>query len=115
MSAIAWAAGVYEGEGTVYMQVRPDGSRSPIAILKVTMSDLDVIERLRLITGRGSVALAGRRKRAEHHKTLYRWITYGSNARAVIDLFWPWLGNRRREQAATVWPELDDRPTARQP
>ena len=102
-SEVAWAAGIFEGEGSFYLQRNKSSSRAPIVILKVLMADEDIIKRLPAATGVGHTGGPFYDQRNEAYKPMWQWITYGSNAYAVVRLFWSWLGQRRREQALVAW------------
>ncbi len=89
----AWLAGLIEGEGWI---ATPD---KPLA-LSVTMTDPDVIEAVRRMTGVGTV----RRKSPQraHYQPSYAWQVHG---RAVVDLLRqlrPWFHQRRGERADGV-------------
>lgn len=110
MSAdLAYAAGLFEGEGSLHVQHRSDNSRSPIAVMKISMTDEDVVRKFHEIVGVGSVGGPWADKRSESYKPIWRWTTYGSKAKALCGQLWPWLGQRRRERITQVFGELDDR------
>lgn len=90
----AWLAGLLEGEGCFHAP--------PGAVLSVNMADKDVILRVAALLGHP------RRVRTvppqqEHHSTLYLTQT---SRRAVLEhvigRIGPWLGERRRRQAALL-------------
>ena len=62
---VAWLAGIYEGEGSCSIT-----SGRAIRV-EIVMTDKDVVERIQLLTGLGSVASLA--PRGENHKTAYRW------------------------------------------
>ncbi|MGY4767319.1 LAGLIDADG family homing endonuclease [Kribbella sp. CWNU-51] len=91
-SALAWLAGVVEGEGTF----TNSGSSST---LRVVMTDLDVLERIERITGVGSVRAVSSRQ--PHHKQAYGWqVKRREHLEPLALLLWPLMGLRRREQMA---------------
>lgn len=91
---IAWAAGVFEGEGSVTSTGRSAARAS------VEMSDLDVLERLQHILG-GRVN--GPRQRGPRRKPMYRWeVSSRGEVLLVLRLLLPWLGDRRRARAEEV-------------
>lgn len=91
---IAWAAGLFEGEGWW----GPRARTSAEAI--VGMTDRDVVERFAAVVGVGRISIE---ERAEGRKTLYRWsVCNAADVRMLIHLFWPWLGTRRRESATVL-------------
>jgi hypothetical protein len=90
-SEIAWAAGLYEGEGSVVLTEW--GSIK----LQVRMTDEDVLEHLRtvlggLINGPYQYNVEGRPPR----KPFWIWSVTGPNADRACRLLEPWLGKRRR-------------------
>lgn len=103
---IAWAAGVWEGEGSVTGNwfVRADGKRIRMIQVTVTQKDPWLLERFR--------ALFGGRIRADHQKgegvingrvlpregVIYHWCATGSRARGFFMTIWPFLSPRRHEQ-----------------
>lgn len=98
---VAWAAGLFEGEGCFTLTVgnRP-GSRRVAA--RVGSTDRDVIERFARIIGFGHVNL--KRAHKEGHKDLYEWSTQAApSVRDFIELVRPYLGRRRREKAEEVY------------
>lgn len=87
---VAWVAGLFEGEGCVFLQF----GRYPQLI--VQMTDRDVIERLARIVGNGNITTPTPRPGT---KQLYRWTKQG---REFVETFYnyvgPWLGERRNQQ-----------------
>lgn len=86
---IAWAAGLFEGEGCL-----TKAKRSPH--LNMTQTDGDVMERFHRIVGQGY--LSGPHDRPGC-KPFWRWGASGNQAMLVIDLFMPLFGVRRRSRA----------------
>lgn len=82
---VAWAAGIYEGEGTV--------SRG--SAVSVTQKDPWLLYQLQILYG-GNVSQYDKRSGA------YRWILYGKSARYFLNSVWHWLSPRRRDQAQFV-------------
>lgn len=96
---IAWAAGIYEGEGCVGTYPRPMASNTAIRI-QVAMSDGDIVARWGAAVGCGSMHGPYFRK---HFKPTYVWAISGhENCQYVIAMLWRWLGVRRRAQAAEM-------------
>lgn len=88
---IGWVAGVIEGEGTF-------ASRSALSIC-VTMTDPDVIGRLAVTTGIGTVYHNMKRQQS-HHKAPSAWyVRRRRHVEGLIPLIYPWLGARRRAAA----------------
>jgi hypothetical protein len=96
---LAWAAGLFEGEGCFNAHRRSDGQYSVQA--RLAMTDEDVVRRFAAIVGLGRVY--GPISRQSGRKPTYDWAS--GDARdvcAVIKLLLPWLGNRRTAKAAEV-------------
>lgn len=82
-TAVAWAAGLIEGEGWIL----PDE-------IGVQSTDRDVLERLLDLTGVGQVHDVNRQK--SHHRDSHVWrVTRRSAADDLLTLVRPWLGERR--------------------
>jgi hypothetical protein len=86
---VIWAAGLFEGEGCIALQGRS-------LIVKLAMTDADIIERAFEVWGVGSVNAL---KLIPNHKQAYRWQANGGEAYAVLIAMLPWLGSRRKEKA----------------
>lgn len=97
---IAWAAGLFEGEGC--MNSHPRGKRGSGTQLRLAMTDRDVVERFAAVIGCGNIHRP-RHDPRPNHKPVYTWALYES-ARVVevIELLMPWFGERRRAKAMEV-------------
>ena len=83
---IAWLAGILEGEGS-FVSGKAAG-------ITVTMTDLDVSQRLQQVTGVGRIHPTT--KRQEHHKDAWIWaVRRRTHIRQIIEQVQPWLGERR--------------------
>jgi hypothetical protein len=87
---IAWAAGIYEGEGHCRHR------KSETAVISVTQKDPEILYRLRDWFG-GSVRFA-QCKTIDPDKQCYNWIACGNRARFFIALVYPFLSARRKTQ-----------------
>lgn len=98
MEKTAWAAGFFEGEGTI----RYHNGR---VHLSLGNTDKDVLDRFADVVG-GKVMgpYKGQGKKTpSHYKPVYQWYTSSiENTQAILRLFWPYLGERRRSKAAEV-------------
>jgi hypothetical protein len=95
---IAWAAGLFEGEGTVGVTT-PKGSSRPYPQASLRMTDEDVVERFCEAVGVGYVGTPVRGTR----KPLYPWVANGwERVSQLHDLLVPYLGIRRLEQFERV-------------
>jgi hypothetical protein len=91
---IAWAAGLFEGEGCINVQFSPKRNR-PIVRLTLRMTDEDVVRKFAVLVGAGRVHGPYRKKNPKH-KPAWNWSWYGRDALAWADAnFGPFLGSRR--------------------
>lgn len=89
----AWAAGLYEGEGSAHLRVQPR-----FFGLSVTSTDEDVLRKLRRVLGVGNVTGPYTSKNP-HHKAFYRWSTTTfEHAQFAAAALWPHLCVRRQGQ-----------------
>jgi hypothetical protein len=99
---IAWAAGLFEGEGSITMRLEnPKGFGSSIyerVVLQLSMTDQDVVKRFAAIVG-GTVHEQTRANKPSW-KPLYYWSIEGTqHVEDIIEAFWPYLGERRKATA----------------
>jgi hypothetical protein len=93
---LAWAAGLFEGEGCITRT-----NRVPVARLGTT--DLDVLERFHLVMGFGRVYEMGHTRNHPRWKPASEWTTTTfEEAQATIAVLWPWLRARRRARGLEV-------------
>lgn len=100
---IAWAAGLFEGEGS-WLQPKQGGYRASLA-----MTDLDAVLAFRRAVGFGKVDGPLFR---EDRKPMWTWrVQSFQHVQALGAMFWPWLCRRRRarllEILADVLPHED--------
>lgn len=93
---IAWAAGIFEGEGST-------GTYTSAGIRAcVDMTDEDVVRKFARIVRLGSVVWHD--KKRVGWKDSWRWQVHGyEKVQALMAMFWPWLGERRKEQVRTAF------------
>ena len=91
---IAWAAGIYEGEGCAYT--------NGVAIrIKLTMCDEDIVRRWGATIGVGR--FNGPYQPRSGGKPFYEWsVCKYHDVVRVYEMFKPWLGLRRTEQFERV-------------
>lgn len=87
---IAWAAGFIEGEGSFKKHARSYR-------IVCGQNDREPLDRLSALFG-GSIRLQHRMYRGEP-RPIFVWEVYGEKAGRAIDLIYPFLSARRREQA----------------
>jgi hypothetical protein len=93
---IAWAAGLFEGEGSCGFRMRRHELRP---FVKLGMTDRDVVERFVSIVGVGNVTTTHR----PPDKRMWHWSIGGKDdCCRVLGLLWPYLGERRKERALEV-------------
>lgn len=105
---LAWAAGLFEGEGCVGLQKKPGGRH--LVLLQVASTDRDVLERFMAITGTGT--LFARKKEKSHHKQCWVWKVTGAKALAIVTnpAFYQQLGERRKKKVDEVVLFVDSLP-----
>lgn len=87
---IAWAAGLFEGEGNIYSHNGRNWE------LNITSTDKDVIDKFHAIMGVGSRYSGTRPNR----KTTYKWTTSRAlEVKRILHLLMPHFGERRRAKA----------------
>lgn len=106
---IAWAAGLFEGEGAICCAqkykttINQNGERRKSGFrwwLVMHSTDHDVLRKFHAVIDLGKVYGPYQDKRDEKYKPQLRWATTTLNdAQAVLKLFYPYLGERRREKA----------------
>lgn len=87
---LAWAAGWFEGEGSV-----PNNKGKPAAAsISITNTDLEVLEAFANLFGCGRIYPLPR----DEHKP--RWIYHvsGEDAVSILERLYPWLHSRRRQR-----------------
>ena len=103
LDQVAWAAGLFEGEGTFsFSQQRARAS--------MASTDEDVLRRFVEVVGVGGVGHIAPRK--PHHKPAWQWWANGEDAEAVFELIGPWLGERRLARGRAVIKARVDARTA---
>jgi hypothetical protein len=101
---IAWASGLFEGEGCISI------SDKRIA-LELQMTDEDVVRKVRLVMGVGSVGGPYRDKARPKNKPYWRWtVSSGRQAAATLAAMWSFLGVRRRARAAEALRYFSSQP-----
>jgi hypothetical protein len=91
---IAWAAGLYEGEGTV---TRCGGYLR----LSIRMTTEEPVRRFQAVVNCGTVY--GPYQNGPGRKPVWMWVGVGEDALDVADLLRPWLSAPRRAQLVRVF------------
>jgi hypothetical protein len=105
--SIEWAAGLFEGEGTIVLLKNNQRIRNDVPLydlqLALGMTDEDVVTRFCQVAGCGFVQTpavpAGR-------KQMYRWVARSGPARDFMEKMLPHLGLRRTARYAEVMHEI---------
>lgn len=87
-ASVAWAAGIFEGEGSW-------GCYRSKLRATIVIGDRDVLDRFAQIVGVGSVSQSTKPSN-EAHRQMWRWSTSNLHVIELAVLFWPYLGDRRR-------------------
>lgn len=99
---IAWAAGLFEGEGCIYLA----GDKRPTEPymypgLQLSMTDRDVVEKFHAIVGVGTVNID--RRKESNRSDMWRWQCANRKGfEHVMNLLGPYLGERRTTKLAQV-------------
>ncbi|GGJ45308.1 LAGLIDADG family homing endonuclease [Deinococcus roseus] len=94
---IAWLAGLLEGEGS-FMEAPPSSPNSPRLV--VSMTDLDVIEKVASLFG--TRYIKNDRRNPERWKTCYVVKLSGTPAMQMMKLVHPHMGERRRKKIEEI-------------
>lgn len=93
---LAWAAGLFEGEGSFGFYSSKSVPRKVVA--RLTITDEDVIRHFHSVISLGRIY--GPHITAKGTKPAWTWTTTTfEEAQAVIALLWGWLGARRKNTA----------------
>lgn len=99
---LAWLAGILEGEGSFILSTsRWGGRKYRYARIALSMTDRDVVERARLISGADCKLFEPAVKKANRKQQYRLWID-GKNAVRLMNLLRPLMGARRRAQIDEV-------------
>lgn len=105
-SEIAWVAGLFEGEGTLYKNVDKRNGRT-YWHLNIRMTDEDVIRKVYELTGMGTFTRIDKLyQRAT--KNLYKWsVTSRLQLAELLPLLIPHMGERRaaKMHEALAWAQ----------
>ena len=106
----AWAAGIFEGEGTISTSTRK-GRTHALVELKVAMTDQDVVLRLREIFDCGTTRGPYTR---DENKPYWIWsVSKQADVVHILARLLPYLGRRRKRKALQALASVTPRLTAR--
>lgn len=103
---IAWAAGLFEGEGYMSAYQREYGAKIQ-ACIGLGMADRDIVDRFQAIVECGAVST--RKPGTRGHRPIHDWRVYEAvHVRRLVALFLPYLGERRRARAVELLDQIAD-------
>lgn len=111
-SEMAWAAGLFEGEGSIEVN-HPPRSRSGVR-LHLNTTDLDVLEKFAAVVRCGSIReVTAPSIVRPHWKTCWSWrISTKDDCRRLLNAWLPYLGARRTARAQEALQLLDAKEAA---
>lgn len=103
---VAWAAGIFEGEGCFRFTGERSDGKPKVAMMVLQMTDRDTMERFAWVASAGRVR--GPVARQANRKPIYV-VDVGAreDVRRLIMAFLPWLGRRRTAKAMELLSHLD--------
>ena len=109
---LGWVAGIPEGEGCFFVTTRGTAKYGPYVYARVTvcMTDRDVLERLRTVTGVGILERVRARK-DPRHRPISQWIVCrNQEAIELMVAVYPHMGTRRQAKIREVLAQVEKRP-----
>lgn len=98
---LAWAAGLFEGEGCISLSRPKNSKNSAYPTAAIGMTDKEPIERFFRAVSIGR--LQGPYKKSGSRKDVWEWRAHGlEQVEQVLALFWRYLSPRRKARAAEV-------------
>lgn len=105
---LAWAAGLFEGEGSMGLKgfgpPRKDGTKKLYPRMTLVSTDKDVVERFRDYMQCGTAYY--RKPQKGGHKPSWVWEVNSKSARESINKIYPYLCGRRQAKAREVFGDL---------
>jgi hypothetical protein len=106
---IAFAAGLFEGEGC-FVSTKSGNRTRRRSQATINMTDREPLEHLVMATGLGRVT-GPVAPRGSGIKPSYNWGVYTfEHVQALAAMFWPWLSPRRRARVQEVLAADESRP-----
>ncbi len=113
--AFAWAAGLFDGEGSTELYTRRTPGRTWFALRsRVSQCDAQgvpaVLQRFQTVVGYGRIdgPTSG-----EGYENAYKWDAGADDTLRVLPKLWPWLGTVKRVQAIEAIRTVDALPVLR--
>lgn len=107
---IAWAGGIFEGEGTIILTHRTNGDLGMYGKIKVAMTDKDSVARFAKALGLSQPTVYDRHDRDGHKPIWGSGTAKRSEVIRVLGLLMPYLGQRRTKKAQEVLDWYRDHP-----
>ena len=102
---LVWAAGFFDGEGSISIHHDKRPGRKPGIHLDIEQADARPLERFAKAVGwAGGMSL--RPARSKNRKPIYRIAMGDRAARTIVFRMWPWLSEPKREQFGRVAREV---------
>lgn len=107
MDELAWAAGFFDGEGSITRQIKRngrDGTWTGRCSLRISIMQCDDRPLLRFAAavGIGNVLGPYERQRGRNERAVYQWMCERERAIGVMGVLWTYLCDPKREQWLTV-------------
>jgi hypothetical protein len=100
---VAWAAGLFEGEGSITM----NGARRAVQLRNC---DEEVVRRFQKVLRVGKVygPYVNRSGERDGHprQDFFHWSAHGEECEIALEMMWPWLSRRRRRRAVEIGYEV---------
>jgi hypothetical protein len=109
---VQWAAGLFEGEGCFSINTREGRPRSSVATCQLRMVDEDVVRAFHEVVGVGALRLLHQspQREAKGYQPVWAWYSGAQrDVRHVIEMFYPYLGDRRKKRADELLALLDSK------
>ena len=111
MRNIAWAAGIFEGEGSITIRtLRPHNrERHPAVIMQMNMTDEDVVREFFRIVEVGTLRGPYHSpSRGSKRKPIWFWSAAGKDVKPLLQQFLPYLLSRRTVRALEAIQAVDN-------
>ena len=104
----AWAAGFFDGEGSVSVHCDKRPGRTPAFRLEIEQADIRPLLRFKVAVGWPGNVSKRSGPRGPNRRVLYRVFACNEPALAIAAAIWPWLSEPKREQITRVLMNLEE-------
>ena len=102
---VAWAAGLFEGEGSIPLVRRNKNTR----MLSIKMTDKDVMEKFVDVVGFGNLTGPLMYEKCGHKKPYWSWqLQKKPEVLRILKMFLPYFGKRRAGKAIEAINHLNE-------